>query len=77
MVHLHWTLTIAMEHFFLAECEFQSRLLSAELDLAEDEMEVPKFAVSSLEKAVHGVQRGIKEGNDVEKLVWSGIGVMV
>jgi hypothetical protein len=64
-----------MEHFFMAECEFQSRLLNAELDLAEDEMEVPRFAVSSLEKAVHGVQRGIKEGNDVEKLVCNAITV--
>ncbi|PJF19070.1 hypothetical protein PSACC_01117 [Paramicrosporidium saccamoebae] len=53
----------------MAECEFQSRLLSAELDLAEDEMEVPKFATSLLEKAVHGVQRGIKEGSGVEKLL--------
>jgi hypothetical protein len=61
-----------MEHFFLSECEFQSRLLNAELYLATDEMEVPKFAVSSLEKAVHGAQRGIKEGHGSEKMVYFG-----
>lgn len=63
------TISEAMEHFFLAECDFQAKLLNSELDLATDEMELPRFSPSSLDKAVHATQRAIKEGFVMEKMV--------
>lgn len=49
-----------MEHLFVAECEFASRLLSLRLDQAADGMELPRLAVSSLEHAVHQLEKARK-----------------
>lgn len=53
----------------MAEVEFQSRLLSAELDSAVDEMDLPRFTTSSLERAIQETRRGLTEASSKEKLV--------
>lgn len=59
----------AMEHLFVAECEFASRLLSLRLDQAEDGMELPKLAASSLEHAVHQLEKARKHAVPEEQPV--------
>lgn len=58
-----------MEHFFLAECEFQSRYLLASLDEVTGEMQPPRFPSGSLDRAIHETRRGLKEASPQEHIV--------
>lgn len=60
---------LAMEHFFLAECEFQSRYLLASLDEIIGEMQPPRFPSNSLDRAIHEARRGLKEASPQERIV--------
>jgi hypothetical protein len=59
-----------MEHFFAGQAELQSKLVNLEIDNAKDEMELPHFQPSSLEKAQHEAKKGRNIAkDDSEKLV--------
>lgn len=60
---------IAMEHYFIAECDFQSKFLNTDLEFVASELDLPSLNPSSLDKAVHAAQRAVKEGFVMEKLV--------
>lgn len=58
-----------MEHFFLAEGEFQSKYLMAPLDEVSGEMQPPRFPPGSLGRAINEARRGLKEASPRERIV--------
>lgn len=59
-----------MEHLLLAECEFLSRLQALDLEAGSDDAwELPRFNKGSLDKAIHGCRRGLKEAVHEEEML--------